>query len=67
MSNEVTKDLILGMLYALCHAFKDEFNQSQRENFKKIEDTINNIYYPKKDLTQPTIRDFVCKNSDMGL
>jgi len=56
MSNEVTKDLIIGMLYALSASFRYEFSESQKESFKKIEETINNIYYPKKDLNQPIIR-----------
>lgn len=48
--NEMKKDFIIGMLYALASYFRDQFSPDQRDTFVTISETINEIYYPKKVL-----------------
>lgn len=62
MNNEAKKDLIIGMLYALAHHFKYEFNPNQAETLQHVRDTIDEIYYSKKDGSVPISRSIV--NSD---
>lgn len=46
--NEMKKDFIVGMLYALASHFKDQFSPDQKHTFAIISETIDEIYYPKK-------------------
>lgn len=56
MNNELKKDLILGMCFAMATHFKNNFNDAQTELYKDICEMINEIYYSKKDLSKPTPR-----------
>ena len=56
MNNDSKKDLIIGMLYALSSYFKHQFIDDQRQTYNTISSTIDEIYYPKKDLSIPTPR-----------
>ena len=56
MDRESKKDLIIGMLYSLAWHFKYEFNDQQNEALNMVKDTINELYYKKPDLSQPTTR-----------
>lgn len=54
--NELKKDLILGMCYALASHFRNQFNDDQQQTYNKITATIDEIYYPKKLTNEPTSR-----------
>lgn len=56
MTNDNQKDLIIGMLYALAAYFRHQFNSDQSQTYAIIVNTIDEIYYPKKDLSKPTSR-----------
>jgi len=56
MNNESKKDLIIGMLIALAGSFKHQFSSDQSQTYISVIDTIDEIYYPKKDLSKPTSR-----------
>lgn len=54
--NDNKKDLLIGMLYALAAYFRHQFNDDQRQTYNTISSTIDELYYPKKDLSKPTTR-----------
>lgn len=48
MTNEMRKDVVIGIFVALVSRFEDSFNKSEKEMWERIESHINEIYYQDK-------------------
>jgi hypothetical protein len=56
MNNEVKKDLLIGILFGFISTLEYEKTERSLKIYEKIMNMIEQIYYPKKDLSQPTVR-----------
>ncbi len=45
MNREQEMSLLIGMLFAIACAYQHQFNDGEKEEFKRIENAINRLFY----------------------